>query len=705
MNLTIPPAGAAPAATDRSRRPGSIGRYLRRRLFHASSVVLLVALLVRLLYLVGYRSNPFFADPQMDALYHHRWALQIAGGDWIGSEVFFRAPLYAYFLGIVYALSGHSFLAARVVQFILGSISCVLVYRIGKKLHGQVVGLVAGILAALLGASIYYEGELLLVVLEIFLSLSALDLLLGAAAGPRRHRVLGGALGAGLALGLATITRPNFIVFLPVALVFLLRRFRRFGRAQWAMALGLYLLGTAIPIIPVLVRNYAVGEDFVPIASQGGLNFYLGNNPSADGMAALAPEFSPTWYGGVRDATRLAEEALGRPLKPSEVSDYWLARGLAWATHSPGACLRLTLKKIVLFWQAFEIPNNEDFYFFSRYSFLFRSPLLLTFGALAPLGIAGIFLSALRRRLSLPLVGFVVFYSLSVALFFVCGRFRAPVTPVLCVPAAFFLVEALGGIRRRPTAPILASLAVFAAAAWFINADFHHLFKRHTFAESYLRLGIVNAAAGRSVQAETAYRSAIAADPRFAEGHNNLGVLLMQQGRTTEALSEFEAALKINPDHTRTLNNLAAWYEHEGRLAEARRYIDRALAANGDDVEVRYNAGVIYGRQEEFAGSAAHFRRLLQIEPGHLAGRLGLAKSLLMHGETREAIAALEEVLEREPRQAEALYFLGMARARLDDLAGARRAWEECLKASPGYAAAARQLEALKSLPPGTGGL
>jgi Flp pilus assembly protein TadD len=707
MNLTqsAADAGSGAAAPDRSRGAASIGRYLHRRLFHASTVVFLVALAVRLLYLVGYRTNPFFADPQMDALYHDRWALQIARGDWLGKTVFFRAPLYAYFLGVVHALSGHSYLAARVVQFILGALSCVLVYRIGKRLHGQVVGLVAGILAALLGTSVYYEGELLLVVLEIFLSLAAIDLLLGASVGPRRHRVLGGALGAGLALGLAAITRPNFLVFLPVALLFLLRRFRRFGRAQWAMALALYLLGTAIPIVPVLVRNYVVGEDFVPIASQGGLNFYLGNNPAADGMAAVAPEFRPTWYGGVQDATRVAEEGMGRPLKPSEVSDYWLARGLAWARRDPGAWSRLLVKKFVVFWQAFEVPNNEDFYFFSRYSFLFRSPLLLTFGAVAPLGLAGILLSILRRRSSLPLVGFVAVYSLSVALFFVCGRFRAPVTPVLCVPAAYFLVEALGGIRRRPLAAIVASMGVFVGAAWFVNADFYGLFRRHNFAESYLRLGIVNAAEGRPVQAETAYRSAIAADPRFAEGHNNLGVLLMQEDRSAEALSEFEAALKIDPRYPRTLNNLAAWYEHEGRLPEARQYIDRALAIRGDDTDVRYNAGVIYGRQADFAGSAAHFRRLLQIEPGHLAGRLGLGKSLLMEGQTLEAVSTFNQVLQREPRQAEALYFLGMARARLNDLAGARRAWEECLEVSPGHVAATRQLEALKAIPRGIGGL
>jgi tetratricopeptide (TPR) repeat protein len=453
-------------------------------------------------------------------------------------------------------------------------------------------------------------------------------------------------------------------------------------------------------VAPVLVRNFVVGEDFVPIASQGGLNFYLGNNPNADGMAALAPEFRPTWYGGVRDATRLAEEAMGRPLKPSEVSDYWFARGIKWASESPGPWLKLTLKKILLFWQSFEIPNNEDFYFFSRYSFLFRSPLLLMFGAVAPLAIAGLVLAAGQSREFGVVAACAGLYALSISLFFVCGRFRAPIIPLLTVPAAYFLVEGLALLRRGDWRLAVPSLVVLLAAGLFVNGDVFGLARRHTFAESYLRLGIVHASAGRPLEAEASYRAAIQADPGFQEGHNNLGVLYMQQSRSGDALDQFETAYRIDPRYPRTLNNLAAWYEHENQLGKARKFIDEALAIRGDDVEVRYNAGVIYGRQGDFAGSAAHFKRLLDLEPAHQAARLGLGKSLMMERKHLDAASAFAQVIERDPRHAEALYFLGLARAQLNDLAGARRAFEACLEVRPDYEPAVRQLESLKALPP-----
>jgi tetratricopeptide (TPR) repeat protein len=666
---------------------------------HPALLVFVVALALRLLYLPGYATNPFFADPQMDALYHDRWALQIARGDWVGSEAFFRAPLYAYVLGVVYAVTDHSYLGARIVQAVLGALSAVLVLRIGRRLFGPVSGVLAGLMAAALATSVYYEAELLLVVLETFLGLLALDLLLDAAESGQRRRTLGRALLAGLVLGLAAITRPNFLVAAPLFGLFLLVRLRRLGRPVWFAALLLFAAGVTLPVAGVTLRNALVADDFVVIASQGGLNFYLGNNPAADGMAALAPEFRPTWYGGVRDATRLAEEALGRPLKASEVSDYWFARGLAFFRETPGQAIGLFLRKLALYWQSFEIPNNEDYYFFRRYSFLFRGPWLLTFGAVAPLAIAGLVQAAARRRFPWVLAGFVALYAVSIALFFVCGRFRAPMTPLLCVPAAWFLVEAVGRIQRREWRSLAPGAAALAVALLFVAGDHFRLGQRHTFAESHLRLGIFHAARGRPAEAEAAYRDAIAADPGFAEGHNNLGVLLMQQNRAAEALVAFERALAIDPNYPRTLNNLAAYYEREGNLDRARSFIDRALAVRPDDIEARYNAGVIYGRLGEFGASAAHFRRLLDIEPGHLAARLGLGKSLLMEERLGEAEQALNEVLAREPRHVEALHFLGLVRARSGDLEGARAAWESSLAARPDYEPARRQLELLDAIP------
>jgi 4-amino-4-deoxy-L-arabinose transferase-like glycosyltransferase len=110
--------------------------------------IFVLALALRIIYLLQIKANPHFFSPTMDPLYHDAWAQNIAGGNWIGSKVFFRAPFYAYFLALVYKIFGHSYIVPRVIQHLLGSVSCVLIYSLAKKLFNRTVAIVSGIIAA-----------------------------------------------------------------------------------------------------------------------------------------------------------------------------------------------------------------------------------------------------------------------------------------------------------------------------------------------------------------------------------------------------------------------------------------------------------------------------------------------------------------------------------------------------------------------------
>ena len=51
-----------------------------------------------------------------DARRYDAWAAEIAAGDLMGREVFYQAPLYPYFLGTIYTITGRSLLIVRVCQ-------------------------------------------------------------------------------------------------------------------------------------------------------------------------------------------------------------------------------------------------------------------------------------------------------------------------------------------------------------------------------------------------------------------------------------------------------------------------------------------------------------------------------------------------------------------------------------------------------------
>src|SRR4029453_13158695 len=75
-----------------------------------------VALLLRLVHVWQISRAPFFSVLMGDARGYDAWAQQIAAGDWIGRDVFYQAPLYPYFLGIIYSVAGHTLLGVRLVQ-------------------------------------------------------------------------------------------------------------------------------------------------------------------------------------------------------------------------------------------------------------------------------------------------------------------------------------------------------------------------------------------------------------------------------------------------------------------------------------------------------------------------------------------------------------------------------------------------------------
>ena len=76
-----------------------------------------LALVLRLIHLWQIRQAPFFDLLIGDARAYDLWAQQIAAGDWIGREVFYQAPLYAYFLGLVYSIAGDRAKVQRMSHF------------------------------------------------------------------------------------------------------------------------------------------------------------------------------------------------------------------------------------------------------------------------------------------------------------------------------------------------------------------------------------------------------------------------------------------------------------------------------------------------------------------------------------------------------------------------------------------------------------
>ena len=216
-------------------------------------------------------------------------------------------PLFAAGL---YELSGgvHERFA-RVALALLGSLSILFTYLIGRRLAGVAAGLIGAAAIAIYPALLEYQGMLMSEPLAAtLLSASVLAILwareprlgdpasgschgeggLRAGAGVRsrppspRHPLVRWGL-PGMLLGALALVRPEYLA---VALLLGIVVFGSEAKKNWRAALAqaaMLLAGVAVVVVPWTVRNAVVLDRVVPISTGGGQVLYAGTYLPSDG--------------------------------------------------------------------------------------------------------------------------------------------------------------------------------------------------------------------------------------------------------------------------------------------------------------------------------------------------------------------------------------------------------------------------------------
>lgn len=543
-------------------------------------------------------------------------ARELANGDLLlrgatAGQPFFFAPLYVYFLGVVFALGG-TVLAAQVAQALLGGAAVVLLARAARPWLGEPAALVAGVLLALTGPVVFHEAILLQSALDPFLTALALLAVGRAASRPAAASAAAGALAwllGGAAIGLLALNRPNALawgVALAACLPLIAARGERW-RALVAAAAVVAGLGAAI--LPATLRNVVVSGEPVLVSSHGGLNFYIGNRAEADGTYRAVPGITPDVRGQARDARRLAEQHARRALSARETDAHFRALAWEWIFAHPLDAAALFARKLAYLLGATELALNYSYaYYASDEPTLLR---LLPVGAwlLVPLGLVGL---ADRARLGprgfLAWAVVVPAYGLSVAAFFVSSRYRLPLLVPLAAGAGFALVRLAQLAPARDVRPLarraLALLALAAVTFWPHRLDDGRSAERAamllwlvdngrpdeaaarlgrlslpqgTDAASLLLVGNVALQVKRPDLALRFLETGLAQDRGSADLHEKRGLALLMLDRPGEARGELEQARRLDPASASACLNLAVLEAQEGRLEKARALAGEAL--------------------------------------------------------------------------------------------------------------------------------
>jgi len=657
-------------------------------------LVLVVASLLRTVYVLQVGAGPVSQAPVLDEFELLRAARAIADGNWIGDGAFFRGPLYPYLLAGILKATGGRLLAARLVQANLAALTSVAVLFVARRVVDRRWAVAAAALAAVHPIFIYFSHELLIVSVATLLNVLFVLAILRADEVPTWTRWMG----AGAVGGLAALARANVLVFLPCVIAWVWMgaaegaptatgRTTAVGGATRSrtslLRVSLLLLGTAIVIAPVTLRNSVLSGDFVPIASQGGVNFYIGNNKDADGISAAVPELGETW--SYAECVRIAEIEEGRTLTPSEVSRFWYRRGMGFIRREPGAAARLFVKKLVLFWDRHELANTKDIGFFGAASPVFRALRWLGFGLIAPLALAGIVFG--RRRGAVLLMCFVLSYMVGLGIFFVNARYRLPAVPFVIVLGVLGASWLWGRARARDTRSLVAGGAVLLVAALFVNCDLYGTHREYP-GPSHFTLGRALASTGRYEEALVEYRKAIEILPTHGPAHNNLGVALEEIGRRDEAYEAYTEAARLDTTLASAPMNIGRLHRLRGEYERAAKWFAEASRRAPRSVRPRVELGAALLMLGEMEEAERSLRRALELDE-----------------RDAEAWNTLGLVLEETGRTAEAIGAYGRAVALVPGFVGARNNLGVVLVKTGQYAEAVVEFECARSLAPGDSGI
>ncbi len=100
--------------------------------------------------------------------------------------------------------------------------------------------------------------------------------------------------------------------------------------------------------------------------------------------------------------------------------------------------------------------------------------------------------------------------------------------------------------------------------------------------------------AGRTEDAERAFKTLAQAHPELGGPQANLGVIYRQTGKFEESVAALERATQASPDQPVFFNQLGISYRHAGQFTKARDAYERALALDANYAAAQLNLGILF---------------------------------------------------------------------------------------------------------------
>jgi 4-amino-4-deoxy-L-arabinose transferase-like glycosyltransferase len=302
--------------------------------------VLVVALVLRLAYL--HVSGVWHNPPQYDGIEYDLLATHLLNGQGFvlvaGQPYSFRPPGFPFFLTLLYAVFGRSYLAIRLTNAGLGALTCLPIYFFTKRVWRWQTGVIASLGVAAHPLLIYFTGMIYPECLIVFLAAVTFLLAINAT----RSRRIRDMVPLGLVSAFLVYLRPTLLILGLAQTGWVWLSYETVKKRLLACAVLAIVI--ILGVVPWSIRNFLAFNEFVWMSTNGGATLWASNNPLATG-GWIEP--SPATWLGPDPPTDLR----GWPgLTETESEARFKAEAIAWIREHPAEFFRMLPQKLVRAW-------------------------------------------------------------------------------------------------------------------------------------------------------------------------------------------------------------------------------------------------------------------------------------------------------------------------------------------------------------------
>ena len=189
------------------------------------------------------------------------------------------------------------------------------------------------------------------------------------------------------------------------------------------------------------------------------------------------------------------------------------------------------------------------------------------------------------------------------------------------------------------------------------------------FVAAQYALGAIHQGLGNRWKAQAQFRASAQLDPTYAEPYKSLGDLYLTAPRRLfeEAVKAYSKAIEVRPFYAEAHVGLGDALAAKGEVDKAIASYQRGIEHNPMNAKVHVSLGKIYyGEKGLYYESVTAYKKAIDLDPGYLDARMGLAEVYEDKGLYKEAIEEYRRVVEADTKNTGALYNLALVYEKVD---------------------------------------